>query len=411
MINYILTLNSWSSSIKISIYKYLGEKKILDCKIKNINSENWKIEINYTNKKWNKKNININFNKKISHKDWLWFFINYLYKIEEFEIKNIKNISLISHRVVHWWEYFNKPILVTNNNIEKIKNITELAPLHNKINLMWILFFEKNFPNIKQVIVFDTWFHQTIKKENYIYAIPEKYTKKYNIRKYWFHWISHKYVFETLKIYLSKKNIYKKKSKVISCHIWNWSSITAIKWWKSIDNSMWFTPLEWIIMGTRSWSIDPWIIVYLQEKENLSYNDINNLLNKQSWILWLYWTNDLKTITEKYIIWEEKAKLVINIFINSIIKQIWSYIALLNWVDYIIFTWWVLEWKEDTQILLRKLIMKKLSNLWIKICDRRNKIINKDINDISKKSSEIKVYVIPTNEELMLAREWFKFIK
>jgi acetate kinase len=258
--------------------------------------------------------------------------------------------------------------------------------------------------NIPQIAVFDTAFHQNMEKENFLYPIPYKYYQKYKIRKYWFHGISHDYVSKSACKIL---NLNIKKQKIISCHIWNGASITAIKNWKVIDTSMWMTPLAWLMMWTRCWDIDPAIIEFISKKDYITTEEIGIILNEKSWLLWISETSsDMREILEWENKWDEMSKLAINMYINRIIKYIWSYIALIWWLDILIFTAWI--W-ENSRIIRRKII-KKLWYFNIKL-DNKNKKNTWTEWIISDKNSKVKVMVIPTKEEYMIAMETFNILK
>jgi len=374
----ILTINSWSSSLKYKVFEMPKEKLITKWQIDKIWFDKWKFK---------------------NHKEAIKSII------DKFE-----NISAIWHRVVHWWDEFSKPTIITDKVIKSINKFSELAPLHNPANIEWILACQKIFKNIPQIAIFDTAFNQTMPAENYTYAIPYKYYEKYKIRRYWFHGTSHQYVFqEAKKIKKSNKNI--KTNKTISCHIWNWASISAILNWKVIENSMGFTPLAWLTMWTRSWDIDPEIILYLMKKENLTPEQMDTILNKESWILWIQQhTNHMKTITNEYEDWKKQSTLTFKIYINSIIKYIWAYAAILNWVDTIIFTGWVLEKPLKEPATIREEICEKLTYLWINFNKKSNEKKYTWTQIITKKESKTTVIIIPTNEELMIAKQTFELI-
>jgi len=400
-----LVINSGSSSIKFKLF----EDKIPVASFANKTGMTSKEDLNeiiswIVEKIWSKD----------SFLDWKFKWIQWETKDNFYDYKNaleeiletikscwikLNEIKAIWHRVVHWWEKFQDSIIVNDKVIKAIKDCQELAPIHNKINLECILICKKLFPKSKQIAVFDTAFSQTMKEEDYIYAIPYKYYKKYKIRKYGFHGISHEFVFDRLindKKLKSKRNL-----KVITCHVGNGASISAIKNGKVIQNSMWMTPLEWLIMWTRSGDIDPAIIPFLMKKEKISADQVENILNKESGLKWLREkSGDMRDIIAAYKKWDKKAIMIIKMYVNRIIKYIWAYTALLWWLDVIVMTAWVLE-RSD---LIRKLICEKLDWLDVKLDSKKNKPEFKEW-EISSKDSKVKVYVIPTNEELMIAKE------
>jgi len=313
----------------------------------------------------------------------------------------------IGHRVVHGGEYFQQPVIITDEVIARIEECSDLAPLHNPANLEAIFACKKLIPGVVQVAVFDTAFHQTMEPAHYLYALPTKYYETYKIRRYGFHGISHQYVYE--KLLADYPSIIKKTDtssspdlKVITCHIWNWASITAIKNGKVVETSMGITPLEGLMMWTRSGNIDPAIIPYLMTHESMTADDISNLLNKQSWLLGVSWvSNDMRDIIVWIEKWNKKCSLALDMYINSLVKYIWSYAALLWWVDVIILTAWVMEHRT----MLRTILLEKLSWMWIVLDVQANKDDTVLEKIISTSDSKITVVVIPTNEEYMIAKE------
>jgi len=285
-------------------------------------------------------------------------------------------ITAIGHRVAHGGEFFTKATIVTPKVLETIESLNPLAPLHNPVNILGIKICQKKFPKAKQIAVFDTSFHHTIKPEHFLYAIPHKYYKEDGIRKYGFHGTSHKYLREQY-----SKTHKNKKQTIITCHLGNGASVNLTKDGKSIENSLWFTAVEGLIMGTRSGTIDPGVITYLMTQKWMSGDQIDSMLYKQSWLLALSEsTSDMKTLIENYHT-DPKAKLAITMFVNSIIKYVGSYAALQNGkIDAIIFSWTI--WERGK--LIRQLVTKKL------------KFLN------------TKFLVIKTDEEYMIAKESLK---
>lgn len=393
-----LVINSGSSSIKFKLFKENSLNEIISWMVEKIWSKDSFLDWHFEGKKWEIKDD----------------FYDYKNALEEIlaTIKScgiqLEEIKAVGHRVVHWWEKFQDSVIINEKVIKAIRDCQELAPIHNKINLECILICKKLFPKAKQIAVFDTAFSQTMEEANYIYAIPYKYYKKYKIRKYGFHGISHEFVYNRLcEIWNEKWDIKKKNLKVITCHVWNGASISAIKNGKVIQNSMWMTPLEWLIMWTRSGDIDPAIIPFLMKKEKLTADQVENILNKESGIKWLREkSGDMRDIRAAYLKWDKKAAMILKMYVNRIIKYIWAYTALLWWLDIIVMTAWVLERSE----LIRKMICEKLDWLGIEIDSKKNTAKFKE-GELSTKNSKIKVWVIPTNEELMIAKEVKKIMK
>lgn len=392
----IFVLNNWSSSLKYQLLDMPNWEVLAEWVVEKIWFDSWILSHKFN---WEKLKIEQEFkNHKVALNKVLETLTIWEWKV----INNVNEIEAVWHRVVHGWEYFTSPVIVTKEVIDAIEKCEDLAPLHNKANKEWITIMEEILPGIKQVAVFDTAFHSTMKKENYLYPIPLEYYEKYKIRRYGFHGTSHEYVFEKASEILNKD---KKDLKIINCHIWNWASICAISWGNVVETSMWFTPLEWLIMWTRSWDIDPSIITYIMKKENLTPHEIEEILTKNSWIKTLTWDSDLRHLEDKYSAWDEEYKIYMNMYINRIAKYIWSYYVLMWWADAITLCAWVME----NSPTIRRLLVEKLEILWIKLNEQENDFRWKQ-RIISTDDSKIKVIVIPTNEELMIAKETMKLV-
>jgi len=319
-------------------------------------------------------------------------------------VKSMDEIGAVGHRVVHAGEKYCSSVIITNDVITALEECIELAPLHNPPNLAGIAACKALMPNTPMVGAFDTAYHQTMPSESYIYAIPYEYYKKYGIRRYGFHGTSHKYVAERAAEILGK-NI--KDLKLITCHLGNGASVTAIKNGKSIDTSMGFTPLEGLVMGTRSGDIDPAISTFITDKENLKPGEINDILNKKSGVFGISGVSsdfrDLETAAEEG---NERAILALKVFAHKVRFYIGAYIAEMNGVDAIIFTAGV----GENDIGMRDVICSELENLGIKIDLVKNKVRGKE-TILSADDSKIKIMLIPTNEELMIARDTFNLCK
>lgn len=390
-----LVINSGSSSIKFKLFKKSNLNEVISWMVEKIWSKDSFLDWKFEGKKWEIKDNFYDYKNALEE---------ILATIKSCWIK-LNEIKAVWHRVVHWWEKFQNSIIINEKVIKAIRDCQELAPIHNKINLECILICKKLFPKTKQIAVFDTAFSQTMEEENYIYAIPYKYYKKYKIRKYGFHGISHEFVYD--KLIQNSKFKKQKNLKVITCHVWNGASISAIKNGKVIQNSMWMTPLEWLIMWTRSGDIDPAIIPFLMKKEKLTADQVENILNKESGIKWLREkSGDMRDVRAAFLKWDKKAEMILKMYVNRIIKYIWAYTALLGWLDMIVMTAWVLERSE----LIRKMICEKLDWLGVKIDSKKNTADWKE-GELSVKNSKVKVWVIPTNEELMIAKEVKKIMK
>lgn len=375
----ILVINAWSSSLKY---------QLIDMEQKTVIA------------KWNVQHIWENGSEIKNHTEALHSILPNVSENGKLEF------DAIGHRVVHGGEYFKNPVIITDEVVARIEECSDLAPLHNPANLQAILACKALLPEIPQVGVFDTAFHQTMEAAHYLYPLPMQYYEKYKIRRYGFHGTSHQYVYEQL-IKNSEFRMQKESSKVITCHIGNGASISAIKDGKVIETSMGMTPLEGVMMWTRSGNIDSAIIPYLMKNEWLTVDQVMTILNKESWMLWVSWiSNDMRDVFEWLDAWNERCRLALDMYVNSLIKYIWSYIAVLWWVDAIVLTGWVVE----HQALIRSLLMEKFTWLWIALDETLNKDELPNGAIISTADSKVKVVVIPTNEELMIAEETFKII-
>ena len=297
---------------------------------------------------------------------------------------------------------FDKTVIVDDEVMEKLESIKHFAPLHNPANMLGIKAFQKALPNVPNTVVFDTAFHQTMKPETYLYAVPYQWYEKYGIRKYGAHGTSHRYITEVTSNLLGTENF-----KLISCHIGNGASITAIKDGKCVDTSMGFTPLAGVMMGTRSGDIDPSLLPPVMEAENKDINAIINDLNKNSGVLGLSGiSSDMRDLEDAYNKGNERAILTMNKYARRITDYIAQYYVLLGGADVIAFTAGV----GENSPLVRKLVCDNLACLGIKIDEEKNQVRGKQTL-ISTEDSKVKVYVIPTDEELMIARDTLELIK
>ncbi len=386
--NYILVINAGSSSLKAQVFEFESEKCIVSANyscLLNAPNANRAIIINDVKEK-----VILNFN---THKEAIDDFLNLI--IKKNLLNSLDDIKYIGHRVVHGGEKYNKTIEINNDVLETLEQMSFLAPLHNPINLQCINIFLEKLPNVKEFSVFDTAFHSTMPKEIYLYGLPYEFYEKYKIRKYGFHGISHKYVANQCANILNK-NL--RDLKIITCHLGNGQSITAIKDAKSYDTSMGFTPLEGLPMGTRSGSFDPEIILFLLE-QGLTKEDIKNALNKKSGLL------GISNISSNHYVIETKSKegdeialLANNILVNRIVKIIGSYIAEMQGVDAIVFTGGI----GENSPYLRKLVLEHFRYLGLDLNDENNEA-NKTF--LTNENSKIIGLVIPTNEELQIVKE------
>ncbi|GAA0333088.1 acetate kinase [Bacillus carboniphilus] len=313
-------------------------------------------------------------------------------------IKSLNEIEGIGHRVVHGGEVFSDSVVITDEVINQIEELSELAPLHNPANITGIKAFKEVLPKAPAIAVFDTAFHQTMPESSYLYSLPYEYYEKYGIRKYGFHGTSHKYVSERAAELLGRPI---EHLRLISCHLGNGASIAAIEGGKSIDTSMGFTPLAGVAMGTRSGNIDPALIPFIMEKTNQTADEVINVLNKKSGILGVSgFSSDLRDIEEATAQGNERAELALEVFANRIHKYIGSYAARMYGVDAIIFTAGIGENSD----VIRERVLKGLEFMGVYWDPALNKVRGKEAF-ISYPHSPVKVLIIPTNEEVMIARD------
>ncbi|MDD4979647.1 MAG: acetate kinase [Candidatus Omnitrophica bacterium] len=348
----ILVINCGSSSIKYKLFDMPTEKNSTHGIIEHIGEKGSKIEDHYTGLKM--------------------------------VLGKVRHVDLVGHRVVHGAEKFKKPILINAAVIKEIKECCELAPLHNPANLAGILACKKLLPGIRQVAVFDTAFHQTLPDYAYIYGLPYEYYKRFGIRKYGFHGTSHQYVAHEAARRLKKPIA---RLKMITCHLGNGCSITAIDRGRSIDTSMGFTPLEGLIMGTRCGDIDPALVTYIMHKEKFNISQAEDLLNKASGLKGISGiSNDMRILEERAKKQNKRARLAVDIFIYRIKKYIGAYTAIMSGCDALVFTGGI----GENQKRIRGEISRGLFSY------------------LKKKP---KILVIPTNEELFIARQAYRLIK
>ncbi len=332
------------------------------------------------------------------HTDAVKMVLDMLVDKEQGVIANISEIDAVGHRVVHGGEKFTSSALITAEVKKTLAECSELAPLHNPPNLIGIDACEKLMPSVKQVAVFDTAFHQTMPKKAYMYALPHKFYEKYGIRRYGFHGTSHLYVTGRAADILNKPI---ESLKLVTCHLGNGGSVCAVLGGKSIDTSMGFTPLEGLVMGTRSGDIDPAIIKYLIEKDGLTIADIDRILNKESGVLGLSEvSSDFRDLGEAADKGDEKAQIALDVFHYRVAKYIGAYAAAMNGIDAVIFTAGLGENGAES----REAICEYLGYLGLTIDKEKNKQRGVEF-DFATADSKIRALTIPTNEELVIARD------
>ena len=337
------------------------------------------------------------------HKDAIAQVLDAIQNPEYGVVKDMSEIGAVGHRVVHAGEKYANSVLIDDSVIMALEECVELAPLHNPPNLLGIAACKELMPNTPMVGVFDTAFHQTMPAESYIYALPYEYYTKYGVRRYGFHGTSHKYVSQKASEML---NVSLEDLKIITCHLGNGASVSAIKRGKCIDTSMGFTPLEGLVMGTRCGDIDPAIVHYIKQKENITTAEANDILNKKSGVYGVSGVSsdfrDLETAVEEG---NQRAALALNIIAHKVKFYIGAYIAEMNGVDAIVFTAGV----GENDVTMREIICNEMGNLGIKLDPLKNKVRGQ-ATIISKDDSRVKLLLIPTNEELMIARDTYNIV-
>ncbi len=394
----VLVINCGSSSLKYQLidmtdeeviakgtYERIGEKSFLTHKV---NGEKYVLEHPVKN-----------------HKEALDFAISQLLNEEYKAISSLEEINAIGHRIVHGGEYFSESVIITDEVIEKIDKCSSLAPVHNPAAIIGIKACRELMPNIPMCAVFDTAFHQTIPEERYIYPIPYKYYEKYRIRKYGAHGTSHFFVSRRMAELINKPI---ENSKIVVCHLGQGASICAVLNGKSVDTSMGLTPLGGIPMCARSGDLDPSVVTYIMEKEKLTPEETEKMLNKESGVFGISGISaDFRDIEkEAYENGNEKAKLALNHYKYIVAQFIVKYAVAMQGIDGIAFTAGV----GENQYRVRKGILENLAFLGITVDEENNKVRGEEIR-ISGKDSKIPVWVVPTNEELVIARDALRLIK
>lgn len=338
-----------------------------------------------------------------THKDAISALINVLTDKDTGVIKSLSEISAVGHRVVHGGEKFFKSAIINDEVMKTIEECVELAPLHNPPNITGIKACQHIMENVPQIAVFDTAFHQTMPKKAFIYALPYEYYKKYKLRKYGFHGTSHKYVSERAAVILKKSA---DKLKVVTCHLGNGSSIAAVDCGKTIDTSMGFTPLDGLAMGTRCGTIDPAVVTFLMNKENLDTEKMDAVMNKQSGVFGISGvSSDFRDIDAAIENGNERAELALEVFAYQVKKTIGAYACAMGGLDAVVFTAGI----GENNPKIRSMVCQGLEFLGISIDQEKNKIKGQEI-DISKSDAKVRTIVIPTNEELAIAKETVKLL-
>lgn len=394
----VLVLNCGSSSLKYQLINMETEEVLASGKYERIGEDEA-----FITHKVNGQKIEIKHPAK-THEEAVDFTLKQLINPEYKVIDSLDEISAIGHRLVHGGEKINKSVIITDEVVEVLKECIDLAPLHNPAGIIGIEACKKVMPGKPMVGVFDTAFHQTMPKERYIYPIPYEYYKKYGIRKYGFHGTSHMYVSQRLAEIVGKDI---SELKIVTCHLGQGSSICAVEGGKSVDTSMGLTPLAGIPMVTRSGDLDPSVVTFLMKKEGWTAEEAENMLNKKSGVQGISGlAPDFREIEAASYGDNERAEIAIEKFKYEIASYIAKYAVAMNGVDYIVFTGGV----GENQINIRRGICEKLEFMGVKIDVEANNVRGEE-KEISAPDSKVKVYLVPTNEELMIAKETARLIK
>ena len=394
-----LVINCGSSSLKYQLIDMATEDCMVQGLVERIGIEGSIL----TQKVEGKDKYVINSDIK-DHKEAIRLVLEALVDPVHGVIKSMDEISAVGHRVVHGGEKYSDSVLINDEVLQSIKDCIVLAPLHNPPNAIGIEACKELMPNTPMVAVFDTAFHQTMPKHAYICPLPYELYEKYGVRKYGFHGTSHKYVSNKV-VEAMGKDI--KDLKIITCHLGNGCSLAAVKNGKSVDTSMGFTPLAGVMMGTRSGSIDPSVISFLIEQHGYTIEEIDELLNKKSGVLGISGvSSDFRDVLAAGEAGNERAKLALEIFYYKVRTQIAAYAGAMGGVDVIVFTAGI----GENSSITRREILRGLEFFGFTINDEKNELRG-HIQEISNEDSKVKVYVVPTNEELMIARDTAKLVK
>ena len=396
----VLVINCGSSSLKYQLIDMATEESLAQGLVERIG-----IEGSVLTQKVEGKDKYIVKEQMKDHKDAIRLVLAALVDENNGVIKSMDEISAVGHRVVHGGEKYKESVVINDEVKANIEECFKLAPLHNPANMIGIKACEELMPNTPMVAVFDTAFHGTMPEDAYLYALPYELYEKHGIRKYGFHGTSHKYVSQTCAEVMGRDI---KDLKIITCHLGNGASLCAVKNGVSVDTSMGFTPLEGLAMGTRCGNIDPAIVTFLMKEEGLSVDEVNDLLNKKSGVLGISGiSSDFRDIEDAAFNKDDRrAKLALKIFEYKIRTTIGAYAAAMGGVDAIVFTAGVGENGPET----REACLKGLEYLGVEV-DREANNVRGKVREISKAGCKVKAFVIPTNEELVIARDTLELIK
>lgn len=389
----ILVLNSGSSSVKYQLFSIDGDQCVNLAKgmVERIGLAN--SVISYSSDTEPKISKQMDFpNHEAAIREVLQVLLRH-------NIKNLDEIDAVGYRMGHGGEYFDKSVIIDEDVKEKIYDAVSLIPLHGPAFVLCLEAVNHILPNVTQVATFDTAFHQTMPKEAFLYALPIEQYENYRIRKYGFHGTSHAYIAQRTEKFLGKKG------KYISCHLGNGASITAIDNGKSVDTTMGFTPMVGMPMGTRCGDLDAYIPFHIMNTQNKTMHEVNMMLNKESGLLGLSGHSDMREVLEHYVAGDERAITAVNVYIHQLIKHIGSFVAVLGGLDALVFTGGI----GENASFIRKLVCNRLKCFGINLDENANHKCDGE-TDISAVDSKVKVLVIPTNEELMIAKDTYSLL-
>ena len=396
----ILVLNCGSSSIKYALYN-MDDKSIMESGgAERVGLDGAFVKVKLPNGE--KKKI---MHDIPEHTEGVKFIFSLLTDPEIGAIKDLKEIDAVGHRMVHGGEKFNKSVVLDNEVLEAFKDCSDLAPLHNPANLKGVNAVSELMPGLPQVGVFDTAFHQTMPKYAYLYALPYDLYETYHIRRYGFHGTSHRYVSQRVCEFL---NVKAEDKKIITCHIGNGGSVAAVKYGKCMDTSMGLTPLEGLMMGTRSGDVDAGAVTFIQKKLNLNPDQLSDLLNKKSGVLGITEiSSDMREIVDAMNNGNERATLALDMYNYRIKKYVGAYAAAMGGCDIIVFTAGV----GENQFEMREAVCKDMEYMGVKLDEELNRSLRSTEAVISTPDSKVTVVVIPTDEELMIATDTMNLLK
>lgn len=395
----VLVINCGSSSLKYQLLNMTNESVLATGLVERIGIEGSQLKHEVPGQ--DKAVIKVPMK---DHKEALTHVLNAITDEKIGAIKDLSEIQAVGHRVVHAGEYYSASVVINDDVLKRLEECIQLAPLHNPPNIIGIEALQELIPGIPNVAVFDTAFHQTMPPRAYIYPIPYELYETYKIRRYGFHGTSHRYVSQRAAEMLGKDI---KDLKIISCHLGNGASVAAIDGGKSVATSMGFTPLEGLAMGTRCGDIDPAIVTFIMEKENMDINQVNDLLNKKSGVFGISGvSSDFRDIEQAAEAGNERAALALEAFDDRVKQYIAAYAAAMGGVDVVLFT----AGLGENSAINRKNICEGLGFMGIEIADELNNVRGKEVV-VSPEGSKVKVLVVPTNEELMIARDTVELTK